>query len=138
MCYSWKLKRREMLARTQALNIIVRIWQLGNNLIVPRLQPDGFVDNILGNARCELRLSSHYPVEESVTFKNDMQPRLTRVIRDVHYGLWSHPVNIYICVCACVEAGGQSSVESYLALWHEPTFPFTVPYSCPSLPPHFK
>lgn len=87
------------------------------------LSPDsftvGFVDNVPGYARCQLRLISHYPVEESVTFKMAYSQGSLPVIRDVHYGLWTHPVNICISVCVLLYKLKVSlGVESYLALRH--------------------
>lgn len=62
-----------------------------------------------GPARCKPRLISHYPVE-SVAFKMANSQGSLPVIRDAHYGLWSHPVNICISlrVRAAVYAEGQS------------------------------
>ncbi len=115
------------------MNIIGCIWQLWNNVKLPRSPANftvGFVDNMLCSARCKLRLINHYPVEESVTFKMASSQGSLPVIRDVHYGLWSHPVNICICVCALLcKLKVSLGVESYLALEHESAFPFSVPYS---------
>lgn len=42
------------------------------------------------------------PVEESVTFKMAHSQGSLPVIRNVYYGLWSHPVNVCVCGCGCV------------------------------------
>lgn len=123
------------------MNIAGCIWQLSKNVILP-VSPASFTvcfgDNILDCARCKLRLISHYPVEESVTFKMAYSQGSLPVIRDVYYGLWSHPVNICIGVCVLLcKLKVSLSVESYLALWHEPAFPFSLPYNRPSIAPMF-
>lgn len=70
------------------------------------------------------------PVEESVTFKMAHSQGSLPVIRNVYYGLWSHPVNVCVCGSECVCLKVSLGVESYLALWHEPPFPFSPPYKC--------
>lgn len=41
-------------------------------------------------------------------------------------------VSVCFCTLTSLWAEGQSVVESYLASWHEATFPFSPPYKCPS------
>lgn len=117
------------------MNFIGFIWQLSNNVmpLSPASFTVGFVDNMLCYARCKLRLISHCSVEESVTFKMAYSQDSLPIIRDVHYGLWSHPVNICITVCVLLcKLKVSLGVESYLAHWHEPTSPFSLAYSYPS------
>lgn len=62
------------------------------------------------------RLISYYPVE-SVTFKMACSQGSLPVIRDMHYGLWSHPVNICIDVCVCARARFCVSWRSVWTCW---------------------
>lgn len=52
------------------------------------------------------------PVEESVTFKMAHSQGSLPVMRNVYYGLWSHPVN----VCECVFLHAHFSV-SWRSVW---------------------
>lgn len=71
------------------INVIDCILQLSNNVMRPLSSQFtlGFVDNMLDTARRKLRLNSHFPVEESVTFKMSCSQGSLPVIRNVHHGL---------------------------------------------------
>lgn len=96
-------------------------------------------DDMSGDAR--RRLITYYPVEESVTFKMACSQGALPVIRDMHYGLWSHPVNICIYVCLRVRVRVHASelkvsLDALIAIWlsdTDPRFPPPPTYSRPTL-----
>lgn len=56
------------------------------------------------------------PVEESVTFKMAHSQGSLPVIRNVYYGLWSHPVSVCVCGRECVFLHAHYSV-SWRSVW---------------------
>lgn len=110
------------------MNIKGCVWQTLKDVIRPVSRASGTVISVDYTARyasCKLGLISDYPVEESVTFKMAHSQGSLPVIRNVYYGLWSHPVNVCVCGCECVCVSARSllcelkvslGVESYLAL----------------------
>lgn len=56
------------------------------------------------------------PVEESVTFKMAHSQGSLPVIRNVYYGLWSHPANVCVCGRECVYLHAHFSV-SWRSVW---------------------
>lgn len=103
------------------INIKGCIWQTLKDVIRPVSRASGTVisaDNTARYASCKLGLISDYPVEESVTFKMAHSQGSLPVIRNVYYGLWSHPVNVCVCVCGyeCVFLHAHFSV-SWRSVW---------------------
>lgn len=80
------------------------------------------------------------PVEESVTFKMAHSQGSLPAIRNVYYGLWSHPVSACVCGRECVFLHAHYSVSwrsvwVLKAIWLSDMnlhFPFLLLYKCPS------
>lgn len=101
------------------MNIKGCIWQTLKDVIGPVSLAVGTVisvDNTARYASCKLGLISDYPVEESVTFKMAHGQGSLPVIRNVYYGLWSHPVNACVCGCECVFLHARFSL-SWRSVW---------------------
>lgn len=109
-----------IMSETLMMNIRGCIWQISTDAVPPVSRTSRTVISA-GNTgglcpTANPGWSVITPVEESVTFQMAHSQGSLPVIRNVYYGLWSHPVNVCVCGRESVYLHAHFSV-SWRSVW---------------------